>query len=53
MTKKQIEKRLNYLRNEIEKEQISYYEMTELQDLSKYIDKNDIFLLQWAGIPKN
>jgi hypothetical protein len=45
-----IEKRLKYLRKQIKNENISYGEIAELQGLVKYIDKNDIELLQWAGV---
>ena len=48
--KNKIEKRLEYLRNEIIKECISYEEIAELQSLSKYIKPNDILLLEWAGV---
>ena len=47
---KNIKKRLEYLRQEIRKERISYGEIAELQGLTKYIDKNDVELLQWAGV---
>jgi hypothetical protein len=47
---KDIKKRLEYLRQEIRKEKISYGEIVELTSLSKYIDKNDVELLQWAGV---
>lgn len=52
MTKQQAKKRLDYLRGEIEAEQISYGELVELQNLAKYIDRGDILLLQWAGMPE-
>jgi len=48
MTK--IEKRLRYLKKQIKNENISYGEIAELQNLSKYIDKGDILLLQWAEV---
>jgi hypothetical protein len=47
---KDIKKRLEYLRQEIRKEKISYGEIVELTNLSKHIDKNDVELLQWAGV---
>jgi hypothetical protein len=47
-----IKKRLEYLRKEIRKERISYGEIAELQSLSQYIDKGDIELLEWAGVPE-
>jgi phosphopantetheine adenylyltransferase len=49
---KEIKERLNYLRREIEKEQISYSEIVELQDLKDYIEDNDVLLKEWAGIPE-
>jgi len=48
MTK--IEKQLRYLKRQIQNENISYGEIAELQNLSKYIDKSDVELLEWAGI---
>lgn len=50
MTKKEIRKRLEYLRQEIEAERISYGEIAELQSLKRYIDKGDVLLLEWAGV---
>ena len=50
MTKKDIKKRLEYLRKEIEAERISYGEIVELQSLVKYIEKEDVVLLEWAGV---
>jgi len=49
---KKIEARLNYLRKQIQNENISYGEIAELQSLTKYIDKGDLLLLQWAGVPE-
>lgn len=43
-------KRLEYLRGEIKTERISYSELLELQSLKKYIDRNDVELLEWAGV---
>jgi len=48
--KKRIKKRLEYLRKEIENERISYEEIAELQSLAKYIDNDDVLLLEWAGV---
>jgi hypothetical protein len=53
MTKKEIKKRLEYLRGEIEAERISYGEIAELQRLAKYIEPGDIQLLEWAGVPEH
>jgi len=50
MTKNQAQRRLEYLRGEIQKECISYGEIAELQSLAKYIDSSDVELLQWAGV---
>lgn len=47
---KNIEARLKYLRGEIIAERISYDEIAELQSLKRYIDKNDVQLLEWAGV---
>ena len=47
---KSIKKRLEYLRQEIRAERISYGEIAELQSLAKHIDPNDVELLEWAGV---
>jgi hypothetical protein len=44
--KSKIKKRLEYLRKQIKKENISYGEIAELQSLIKYIDIGDTELLQ-------
>ena len=49
MSKKEIKKRLEYLRKQIDNENISYEEIVELQSLRKYIDESDVNLLEWAG----
>jgi hypothetical protein len=49
---KTIEKRLEQLRKELRAERISYGELVELQSLAKYIDKNDVELLEAAGVPE-
>ena len=48
----EIQERLEYLRGEIRAEQISYSELSELQDLVPYIDPGDVELLEWAGVPE-
>jgi len=48
-----IEARLEYLRKELRQECISYEELFELQSLAEYIDKNDVELLEAAGVPEN
>lgn len=50
MNKKEIKNKLEYLRKQIKNENISYGEITELQSLTKHIDKGDTILLQWAGV---
>jgi len=52
MDKKEIKERLEYLRKEIKKECISMGEIAELQSLAEHIDKGDVELLEWAGIPE-
>jgi hypothetical protein len=52
MKKEKIKKRLEYLRKEIEAERISYLEIAELQCLAEFIDKDDVVLLEWAGVPE-
>lgn len=47
-----VKKRLEYLREQIEKECISTAEIAELQGLAKHIDRGDTLLLQWAGVPE-
>lgn len=43
-------KRLAYLRREIKAERISYGEIAELMSLVDFIPKDDVLLLQWAGV---
>jgi hypothetical protein len=42
--------RLEYLRQQIQAESISYGEIAELQGLADHIDPADTELLQWAGV---
>lgn len=53
MVKTAIQKRLDYLRGEIEHERISYGEIAELQGLAEHIDPSDVVLLEWAGVPEH
>lgn len=48
-----IKKRLEYLRQELRLQRISYDELAELQSLAKYIEPEDIELLEAAGVPEN
>jgi hypothetical protein len=44
--------RLEYLRGQLRAERISYSELSELQDLVKYIEPDDVELLEAAGVPE-
>ena len=44
------ERRLEYLRQEIRAERISYAELAELADLVPFIASDDVELLEWAGV---
>jgi len=48
-----IKARLEYLREQIKAESISYDEIAELQSLADYIEPGDIELLEWAGVPED
>ena len=48
--KKEIKKRLEYIRKELRAERISLGELVELESLKNYIDKSDIELLQAINI---
>jgi hypothetical protein len=45
--------RLEYLRQELRSESISIGELIELQSLAKYIDKDDLELLEASGIKES
>lgn len=47
-----IPERLEYLRQEIRAERISYGEIAELESLAAFIEPGDVELLQWAGVPE-
>ena len=49
----EIKKRLEYLREELRQERISYGELVELQSLVEYIDSGDVELLEAAGVPES
>ena len=53
MDDKKIKKRLEYLRQEIRHERISYGELAELMSLREYIDAGDVELLEAAGVPEH
>lgn len=52
MRKEEIKERLEYLRGELRAERISYGELAELQELSEFIDPDDVELLEAAGVPE-
>ena len=52
METKSIE-RLEYLRQALRDECISYGELTELQSLAEHIAPNDVELLEAAGVPEH
>lgn len=49
---RRIKNRLEYLREQIRQENISYGEIAELQGLADKIEPDDTELLQWAGVPE-
>lgn len=51
-TQKEIKQRLEYLRQELRNECISYGELAELASLSEHIEAEDTELLQAAGVPE-
>jgi hypothetical protein len=48
-----IPERLEELRAELRAERISYGELAELQDLVEHIDRDDVELLEAAGVPEH
>ena len=48
-----VKHRLEYLRERIKQENISYGEVLELRSLKKHIGDGDVELLQWAGEPEH
>jgi hypothetical protein len=46
----EVKERLEYLREELREERISYRELAELQSLVEYIDSSDVELLEAAGV---
>jgi hypothetical protein len=53
MKTREAKARLEYLREEIRDERISYGEIAELQSLVNFIDLDDVELLEWAGVEVN
>jgi hypothetical protein len=52
MKTESAKERLEHLRSELRAERISYGELAELQSLVKFIDLDDVELLQAAGVPE-
>lgn len=52
MNKEVAKERLEYLREQIENECISYEEIAELESLKEHIEEDDVLLLQRAGVPE-
>ena len=48
-----MKKRLEEIREEIRSERVSIGELIELQSLVDYIEKDDVELLEWAGVPEH
>lgn len=44
--------RLEFIRVAIEREDVSYGELAELQGLAEFITPGDVVLLEWAGVPE-
>ena len=49
---KKIKNRLEYLRQELRNECISYGELAELASLAEYIKHGDVELMEAAGVPE-
>jgi hypothetical protein len=47
---KQVKKKLEYLRAKVRKESMTYGDLVDLELLVKYIEPNDLELLQAAGV---
>lgn len=47
-----MKQRLEEIREEIRSERVSIGELIELRSLIEYIEKDDVELLQWAGVPE-
>ena len=47
-----MKQRLEEIREEIRSERVSIGELIELRSLVEFIDKDDVELLEWAGVPE-
>lgn len=52
MDKAHVTARLEYLRQELRAERMSYGELAELQSLAEHIEPGDVELLEAAGVPE-
>jgi hypothetical protein len=48
-----MKERLEEIREEIRSERVSIGELIELRSLVEFIDKDDVELLEWAGVPEH
>jgi hypothetical protein len=48
-----MKQRLEEIREEIRNERVSIGELIELRSLIEFIDKDDVELLEWAGVPEH
>lgn len=53
MPNPETRERLEYLREQLRAERISYYELAELQGLADEIEPDDVELLGAAGVPEH
>jgi hypothetical protein len=53
MNAKNAKLKLQKIRESINSECVSYGELVELESLKEYIEKGDVQLLEWAGVPEN
>lgn len=47
-----MKERLEEIREEIRNERVSIGELIELRSLVEFIEKDDVELLEWAGVPE-
>jgi hypothetical protein len=47
-----MKQRLEEIREEIRNERVSIGELIELRSLVEFIEKDDVELLEWAGVPE-
>ena len=53
MSNHNFKRRIERLRKSIRRECVSYNELHELQSLAPHIDRGDVEMLEWAGVPEN